>query len=124
MIWAAALHRKLMENSYVLINGALQTAFLVVFAQIIIFAVLTSIRRFAVTRFLLIGAYIQLIATMLLFEFKLERFAALNNETYYFIAFGAIMTAINMTALYIYSRDSHCESEKGEKHDSNYNRRR
>jgi hypothetical protein len=124
VIWAAMLHRKLMTNSYVLINGRLQTAFIVVFAEIVIFAVLTSIKRFYVTRFLLIGAYIQLIFTMILFRFRLERFVALNNETYYFIAFGAVMTAINAIALYILRRGAHCASAKERKHEnSDYNRR-
>ncbi|MCL2696576.1 MAG: hypothetical protein FWE74_00685 [Oscillospiraceae bacterium] len=116
VIWAVALHRRLAANSYVLTNGALQTAFLLVFAEIVIFAALTSFKRFYAARFLLVGAYIQLILTMALFGFRLERWVALNNETYYFIAFGALMTAINAIAFYIY------KGTLNEK-DSDYNRR-
>jgi hypothetical protein len=113
IIWAAFLHRKLMANSYVLTNGALQIALTVVFTEIVVFAVLTSIRRFYFTRYLLICAYWQLILTLIYFDVRLERFSALGNETYYFIAFGAIMTAINMIALYL----------KEKKNDGDYNRR-
>ncbi|MDR2559845.1 MAG: hypothetical protein LBC86_09965 [Oscillospiraceae bacterium] len=102
VIWAALLHRKLAANSYVLTNGTLQIVLIVIFAEITALSVLCSIRRFYVTRFLLIGAYIQLIASMYFFGLRFERFAALNNETYYFIMFGAIMTAINAIALYNY----------------------
>jgi hypothetical protein len=116
VIWAAALHRRLMANSYVLTNGALQAALTLVFAEIVIFALITSVRRFYLTRFLLIGVYWQLILTMFFFGLKLERFAELGNETYYFIAFGAVMTAINAVAFYIYNR--------GDLHEnSDYNRR-
>jgi hypothetical protein len=120
VVWAASLYSRLAANSYVLINARLQTALLLVFMEIVVFASLTSIRRFYLTRFLLIGAYWQLILTMIWFGLRLERFAELNNETYYFIVFGAIMTAINTIALYYVGARSACPQE--EKNDSDYNR--
>lgn len=113
-VWAAALHRKLAANSYVLTNGTLQIALIIVFAEIIAFAVLTSIRRFLFTRYLLICAYWQLILTLIYFDVRLERWVSLKNETYYFIALGALMTAANVIALYI----------KEKRNDGDYNRRR
>jgi hypothetical protein len=102
VIWAALLYRRLVANSYVLINTRLHIALFVVFIEIIVFAVLTSPRKFYFTRFLLAGAYLQLLATFIWFDFRLQRFIELHNEAHYFIAFGALMTALNVIALYIH----------------------
>jgi hypothetical protein len=110
VIWAAPLYQRLAANSYVLTNTRLQAAFLAVFLEIIILSVLTAIKRFYVTRILLVGAYIQLLFTLVLFEFK--RAEHLVNEVFFFVAFGALMTALNMIALLIYKR-----TEKRKQHE-------
>ncbi|MDR2533082.1 MAG: hypothetical protein LBC82_09610 [Oscillospiraceae bacterium] len=103
VIWAAALYRKLAANSYVLTNSRLQTAFFAVFLEIVVFAVLTAFKRFYFTRFLLVAAYIQLLLTIVLFEFR--RSQSLVNESLAFAAFGAFMAALNMIMLYTYKKN-------------------
>jgi len=100
VIWAAGLYRIITSDSYVLLDTGLQTAFLVVFIEITLFAVLTSFKRFYVMRVLLLGSYIQLMFTALPYEFKHSE--ALRDNILIFAAVGAIIAALNMSSLYIY----------------------
>jgi hypothetical protein len=100
VIWAAILYQRLVAHSYVLINTRLHMTFFAVFTGIVVLAVLTSVRRFYASRFLLVGAYIMLTAATLYFNFR--GISAYQNQVAAFVVFGAFMTALNMTALYIY----------------------
>jgi len=101
VIWASSLYLKLAANSYVLIAPRLHMALFVLFLVVIVLAVLTSVRRFYVIRLLLLGAYTVLLVMVIPFEFRHAE-NIVRNEALAFAAFGAIMAALNMTALYIY----------------------
>jgi len=116
VIWAASLYLKLAANSYVLIAPRLHMAFFTLFLGIVVIAVLTSVRRFYLIRFLLLGAYTALLITVIPFEFRHAE-NIVRNEALMFAAFGAIMTALNMTALYIYKNVGAHSPQKGENYE-------
>jgi hypothetical protein len=96
---AALIYARLKGESAVLIDGALQKGLLAAFAEIAVFAVLSASKRFCFTKFLLLGAYAQLLITVLA-----RKFANGYALSFGFAACGAVLVLINIFVLRLYKK--------------------
>ncbi|MCL2633291.1 MAG: hypothetical protein FWD34_02130 [Oscillospiraceae bacterium] len=100
----------LRPDSFVLLDGKLQTAFLMAFAEITIFSVVTAIKHFYFTRFLLIAAYVQLVVTVFVFNFQGririfgEFYHHANRWIFVYAAVGIVLAVINVICLMKYQK--------------------
>ncbi|MCL2077745.1 MAG: hypothetical protein FWH08_04980 [Oscillospiraceae bacterium] len=101
IIWATLLFINIRGESPVLIYREVSTIFLVVFAEIAVLSILNIIKKFYFLRFLLIGAYLQLVFTVLLLS---NAPSFLYLRVFVFAAFGIIIALANMAALYGYKK--------------------
>jgi hypothetical protein len=107
---AVWIYTAVMNDSYLLIKTSLRVAFFLAFAEIILFAILTAVKRFYLFRFLLLGAYVQLIVTMFITGFSgdlmlygtLRWYETVPAGTVFaiFATCGVLLTLINLTAFY------------------------
>jgi hypothetical protein len=110
VIWAAITYKFIAFDSAVLIETGLQAAFLIVFIEIVVLAVLTAIKRFYLIRFLLLAAYVQLILTVVINEFYNRLFILggrlqfLHHYIFVFAAGGILFALLNLYALYRYRK--------------------
>ena len=112
VIIAAWVCTAVFNDSYLLINTGLRLVFFIVLAEIAVLAILTAIKRFYITRFILFAAYIQLIVTtlvtgierdLMLFGTGADNFRNTIPAKYVFFIFagvGIYLTVINLIALY------------------------
>jgi hypothetical protein len=113
VVAAAWIYSVVANDSVVLIKQHMQIAFLFVFIEIVVFAVMTAVKKFYLSRFLLIAAYLQLIITMYAVGFsgrELMLFGTLrwynviraDSVFYVFAGVGIILAIVNLLAFYGY----------------------
>ena len=111
---AAWIYTSLVYDSYILLQESLQTVLFIIFLQLIIFAILTAVKRFYVSRYLLIFAYLQLVIITFMYGLKRPLMLLGTMRWYYtfssdgvftvFSAAGILLTMVNLTAFYGYRK--------------------